>query len=29
MENLENLLNEVKEALNYVDDIQTLNDIKV
>jgi phenylalanyl-tRNA synthetase alpha chain len=29
MENLENLLNEVKEALNNVDDIQTLNDIKV
>ena len=29
MENLENLLNEVKEALNNVNDIQTLNDIKV
>ena len=29
MENLENLLNEVKEALNSVNDIQTLNDIKV
>ena len=28
MENLENLLNEVKEALNNVNDIQTLNDIK-
>ena len=29
MENLENLLNDVKEALNNVNDIQTLNDIKV